>query len=331
MSNTKMRRKDVANMKQHKTKLIFGVLWLAGYWVWALLTLAVVVWLLDWGLGGFWGYVIGAGCVAAALGWMVTLDRECRRNAKNRKTAVAPDDAGKVPPPEPEAEQPAGSKPGILRWSRLPGCLAVLMPLLGLLVIVFNLFKAIDINQDGMAAYEAGDYEAAEKHFRAAAELGYGAAQTNLAWMYANGQGVEQDLNEAAKWFRKAAKHGDERAQIDLGDCYFNGSGVEQDLHEAVKWYQKAADAGHPGAQRRLGDCYFNGSGVKQDHTKAVKWYRKAAEQGNAKAQYELGKCYHEGKGVEKDMAEAVKWYRLAAEQDNTDAKEALKELNLAE
>ena len=290
-----MRRKDVANMKQHKTKLIFGVLWLAGYWVWALLTLAVVVWLLDWGLGGFWGYVIGAGCVAAALGWMVTLDRECRRNAKNRKTAVAPDDAGKVPPPEPEAEQPAGSKPGILRWSRLPGCLAVLMPLLGLLVIVFNLFKAIDINQDGMAAYEAGDYEAAEKHFRAAAELGYGAAQTNLAWMYANGQGVEQDLNEAAKWFRKAAKHGDERAQIDLGDCYFNGSGV------------------------------------KQDHTKAVKWYRKAAEQGNAKAQYELGKCYHEGKGVEKDMAEAVKWYRLAAEQDNTDAKEALKELNLAE
>ena len=49
------------------------------------------------------------------------------------------------------------------------------------------------------------------------------------------------------------------------------------------------------------------------------------------KAQYELGKCYHEGKGVEKDMAEAVKWYRLAAEQDNTDAKEALKELNLAE
>ena len=326
-----MRRKVVANMKQHKTTWIFGVLWLAGYWVWALLTLAVVVWLLDWGLGGFWGYVIGAGCVAAALGWMVTLDRECRRNVKIRKNAAAPDDAGKVPPPEPEAEQPAGSKPGIRRWSKLLGWLSVLLPLLGLLLIIFNTFKAIDITNDGVAAYKAGDFEAAARHFRAAAELGYGEAQHILAHRYASGEGVEQDLNEAVKWYKKAAKQGNSMAQIDLGDCYFNGTGVELDLHEAVKWYRKAAHDGHSGAQRRLGDCYFNASGVKQDHTKAVKWYRKAAEQGNAKAQYELGKCYHEGKGVEKDMAEAVKWYRLAAEQDNTDAKEALKELNLAE
>ena len=70
---------------------------------------------------------------------------------------------------------------------------------------------------------------------------------------------------------------------------------------------------------------------AEQDFPAAVESFKFAAEQGNATAQYELGKCYHEGKGVEKDMAEAVKWYRLAAEQDNTDAKEALKELNLAE
>ncbi|MBR4716448.1 MAG: sel1 repeat family protein, partial [Lentisphaeria bacterium] len=222
---------------------------------------------------------------------MVTLDRECRRNAKNRKTAVAPDDAGKVPPPEPEAEQPAGSKPGILRWSRLPGCLAVLMPLLGLLVIVFNLFKAIDINQDGMAAYEAGDYEAAEKHFRAAAELGYGAAQTNLAWMYANGQGVEQDLNEAAKWFRKAAEQGFDMAQFNLGGCYVVGEGVERDKAEAVKWFRKAAKQGCAEAQFSLGVLYYIGAGVQPDKTKAVKWWHKASEQGHAASQFMMGYC----------------------------------------
>lgn len=264
------------------------LLWVIGFMIWGLFTLMVVIWLFDWGLGGFWGYVIGAGCVAAPVGWTWIQDREYRRNAKNRKDAAAPDDAGMVPSPEPESEPPAGSKPGIRRWSKLLGWLSVLLLLLGMCVIVFNIFKAIDINHDGMTAYEAGDYETAAKHFRAAAELGYTVAQNNLAWLYANGLGVEQDLNKAVKWYKKAARHGDKIAQIDLGDCYFNGTGVEQNLHEAVKWYRKAARNGHSGAQRRLGDCYFNGTGVKQNHSEAVKWYRKAAEQGNEKAQKAL-------------------------------------------
>ena len=269
-------------------KWILFLLCFIGFLVWGLFTLLVVMWLFDWGFGGFLGYIIGAGCVAAPIGWTWIQDREERRKAKNKKDAAEPDDAGMVPPPESETEQPAGSKPGIRRWSKLLGWLSVLLPLLGLCVIFLGIFKAIDITNDGMTAYEAGDFEAAAKHFRAAAELGYGEAQHILAHRYASGEGVEQDLIEAVKWYKKAAKHGSRNAQIDLGDCYFNGTGVEQDLHEAVKWYKKAANDGHSGAQRRLGDCYFNGTGVKQNHAEAVKWYRKAAEQGNENAQKAL-------------------------------------------
>ena len=66
----------------------------------------------------------------------------------------------------------------------------------------------------------------------------------NLGWMYANGEGVEQDKEEAVKWYRKAAEQGNADAQNTLGVMYDKGEGVEQDKEEAVKWFRKAAEQG---------------------------------------------------------------------------------------
>ena len=58
-----------------------------------------------------------------------------------------------------------------------------------------------------------GDYAAALKELRPAAEQGHADAQYSLGLMYAEGQGVPTDDTEVAKWFRKAAEQGMALAQ----------------------------------------------------------------------------------------------------------------------
>ncbi len=47
--------------------------------------------------------------------------------------------------------------------------------------------------QEGVDAYERGDYDTALKEFRPLAEQGHASAQFNLGIMYYKGQGVLQD------------------------------------------------------------------------------------------------------------------------------------------
>jgi len=47
--------------------------------------------------------------------------------------------------------------------------------------------------EDGSAAYDRNDYSTAMRHWRSLADQGNAAAQSNLALMYAKGQGVSKD------------------------------------------------------------------------------------------------------------------------------------------
>ncbi|MFZ5482901.1 MAG: tetratricopeptide repeat protein [Pseudomonadota bacterium] len=172
----------------------------------------------------------------------------------------------------------------------------------------------------GLAAYRAGDYTTAMKHWKPLAESGDAAAQYNLGVMYDNGQGVALDYKEAATWYRKAAEQGDADAQINLGLMYHNGQGVAQDYKEAAAWYRKAAEQGYAKAQNNLGVMYDNGQGVAQDYKEAVAWYRKAAEQGHAGAQFNLGLMYANGQGVLQDYLQAADFYQSAADQGHAGA-----------
>jgi len=173
--------------------------------------------------------------------------------------------------------------------------------------------------QEGVAAYNHGNYKTALKEFRLV-EQGDAMAQYNLGLMYDNGEGVPEDHTEAVKWYRKAAEQGLAKAQFNLGLMYDNGRGVPEDHTEAVKWYRKAAEQGLAEAQFNLGFVYANGEGVPEDDTEAVKWYRKAAEQGLAKAQFNLGLMYANGEGVPEDDTRAYAWLNLAAAQSNKNA-----------
>jgi TPR repeat protein len=72
--------------------------------------------------------------------------------------------------------------------------------------------------EDGMAAYNRGDYAPAIRLFRPLAQAGNARAQHLLGVMYHRGQGVARNTVRAMAWFSVAAKHGDREAQATLSE-----------------------------------------------------------------------------------------------------------------
>ena len=70
--------------------------------------------------------------------------------------------------------------------------------------------------EDGMAAYNRGDYVSAFRLFRPLAEQGNARAQTALGVMFRRGQGVSKNPLRAGMWFSLAAKRGDADARAGL-------------------------------------------------------------------------------------------------------------------
>ena len=131
--------------------------------------------------------------------------------------------------------------------------------------------------EEGVAAYERGDYATALRLWRPLAEQGDALAQYNLGVAHVEGHGVPQDHAEAAKWFRFAAEQGFAKAQYNVGLMYVEGRGVPQDHAEALKWFRLAAEQGDAGAQYNLGVMCVRGMGVQQDYVEAHMWFTLAA------------------------------------------------------
>lgn len=167
--------------------------------------------------------------------------------------------------------------------------------------------------EDGLAAARRGDYASALREWRRLAEKDHSGALFNLGLMYANGQGVERNLEWAVSLFRQAAELGHAYAQMNYAVALKAGKGVKQNHDESAKWFREVAEKGHVGAQFNLAIAYLKGLGVKRDSAEAVAWFSKAAEKGLSIAQYNLGRAYETGDGVAKNKILALKWYALAA------------------
>ena len=158
------------------------------------------------------------------------------------------------------------------------------------------------------------DDEKALYWYRKAAEQGEADAQHWVGRQYEHGlRGVPRDNSQAAKWYRLSAEQGDVLAQTRLAALHFNGDGVLQDYHEALRWYRAAAMQGWAEAQSSVAAMYHNGEGVPQDYREALRWYRAAAMQGKHKAQFNLAVMYHNGDGEPQDLVKAHAWMNLAA------------------
>jgi TPR repeat protein/beta-lactamase regulating signal transducer with metallopeptidase domain len=199
--------------------------------------------------------------------------------------------------------------------------------------------------EDGLGAFDHGDYRFALAKLRPLANQGNAAAQDRIGQMYDRGRGVTLDYVQAAAWYRKAAMQGDPAGQQGLSIMYSLGHGVPQDSLAASLWarqnllhfietpcdpklmfetespsekaaLQAAAERNDPQAAAYLGSLYEAGFPEQSvDHVKALKWISKAAEQGNAKGEAALASMYLAGFAVPPNGAAAVTWMRKAAEQ----------------
>ena len=110
--------------------------------------------------------------------------------------------------------------------------------------------------EDGVAAYDRGQYAAALQSWLPLAEQGHAAAQFNVGVLYEKGLGVSQDYAQAARWYLKAAEQGDPDAQYNVALLYETGTGVARDLDAAQKWYRAVmanprSDAASAAAKQR--------------------------------------------------------------------------------
>ena len=82
--------------------------------------------------------------------------------------------------------------------------------------------------------------------------------------------------NYAASYF------GDPNAQYNLARLYLEGHGVDQDPRQAARWFNLAAEKGHRPAQALLGDMLFKGLGVQRQPVRGLTWLAvaRAAAQG---------------------------------------------------
>ena len=100
--------------------------------------------------------------------------------------------------------------------------------------------------------WEAGEYGRIFSGLLPLAEQGYPLAECQVGYFYAEGLGVERDLDRALLWTRRAAEHGDRDGQFNLGCFYEEGTVLARDMEQAALWYQRAARQGHTEAAERL-------------------------------------------------------------------------------
>ncbi|MEM1436977.1 MAG: tetratricopeptide repeat protein, partial [Pseudomonadota bacterium] len=117
------------------------------------------------------------------------------------------------------------------------------------------------------------DPAAALGYYEQAARQGHVMAHGQLGYFYVTGTGdVTIDLQRAVEHFRFAAAAGEPNAQFNLGVMYANGDGVEQSLEQAARLYWSAADNGNTGAMVQLAKLLRAGDGVPKDETAALRW-----------------------------------------------------------
>jgi len=181
---------------------------------------------------------------------------------------------------------------------------------------------------DGLRAYDTGDFAKALEIWGPLAENGDAVAQYSLGKLLENGGvGVPRDLAEAAKWYQRSASQGIAAAQNNLGLMYAQGRGVPQDVVLAVKFWRDAAAKDHVVAKFNLALAYFRGEGVAEDRVEARRWFRASAELGLADAQYALAQIIRMGLTADADEAEALHWYQLAAAQGHVKAEAQARQL----
>jgi TPR repeat protein len=176
--------------------------------------------------------------------------------------------------------------------------------------------------------YNNGDYIKALNTFYILAKQDDAKSQFNVALIYANGLGVNKDIEQAQKWYEKSAKQGNGAAQYNLAQLYYIAG--EKDVHayeKAKYWYEKSVEAGVKQAYNNLGILLREGLGTKKDEQKAFVLFQKGAELGDSAAQVNAAILYAWGEDVSHDKMKAYENLKNALKSGKSEASEYLDKL----
>lgn len=115
-------------------------------------------------------------------------------------------------------------------------------------------------------------------------------AMFNLALIYDNGFGVQEDKSKALFYYESASQLSNKFALFNLGWMYYNGDNVNKDVFKAFDLYNKASDFGHPRAMFNLANMYFTGVGTVKDIKMAYKLFLKSKMNGIDESKYYIDK-----------------------------------------
>lgn len=172
------------------------------------------------------------------------------------------------------------------------------------------------------------DIQKAIQFYEQGVKNGSDRAMTNLANLYANGNGVQSNLKKAMQLrtdailgLLKLAEQGNPAAQWRLGCNLYDGTGTQKNEKVGVDWIKSAAEQGYVPAFFSMGAIFANGMGdIPQNLKESFEWYLKGAEKGEAGAMYQVATCYSTGRGADNDLPKAFDWYLKAAELGYPDA-----------
>lgn len=122
------------------------------------------------------------------------------------------------------------------------------------------------------------DYDKALSLLKEAAMNNSGYAYNRLGELYLN---TLKDADVAVDYFIKAVELGSNDATLNIAKLYKEGIGVNEDINEYFAWLVKGYEAGNCNAVKELADAYFKGVGVEQNYKRGLKYAELYAKRNN--------------------------------------------------
>ncbi|MDH5571334.1 MAG: sel1 repeat family protein [Gammaproteobacteria bacterium] len=181
-----------------------------------------------------------------------------------------------------------------------------------LIFIILPVQVQADALEQGINAFENGQYQTALNYWQPLANQNNPDALYNIGLLYMKGLGVKQDYAKAKKIFKQAAQYGSVDAAYNLGVMYKTGLGAHPSTKDAIYWWKQAAEYGHADSQFNYGVMQAYGNGVKRNEKAAIELWLMAAEQGHEGAIQAMAQAYEQGLfGLPLDPAKGRSWRNL--------------------
>lgn len=166
-----------------------------------------------------------------------------------------------------------------------------------------------------------------EKQLAVLADKGDIRALKGLAYMRLNPNEQRYDPGAAVVLLQKAADAGDPEAMFELARLYEQGIGVDQDVARALKLFHASADENFADAINDLGFLHFQGGlGVPRDPKKAMAYFARAADLRHPEAMFNFAALIDDGTVEGRDLDDAAAYLYQSLRTGNEQVLELLSE-----